>query len=318
MQGRPSSTCRSSSAEEGARPGHWLPDEVRQKDGGRPEAEELRPPVAAVPQDEITLDLENVKDGQTLKFAIPGSSTAISVNFSVDALKEMKDSVTSAKCQETETETEVSSSTHEAGAEDERECPKRKLRRRAQRNQLKRSSRATAAKFECQHCSKGFSSQRLLDRHLPFHFEINSTCPVCGKLFLKKWLLEEHMAVDHDSGEKAPLACLDCDKKFKWERNLLAHMQIYHQEEKRRRCKYCPLTFHKKKFFIRHCKTKHAGMPETWCKVRKNMLGPGGCQPASKMDAKSAKTELVPKFRDSGEMAREGPYCQGKIGPQYF
>ena len=44
-------------------------------------------------------------------------------------------------------------------------------------------------------------------------------------------------------------------------------MQIYHQEEKRRRCKYCPLTFLKKKNFIRHCKTKHAGMPETWCKV---------------------------------------------------
>ena len=57
-------------------------------------------------------------------------------------------------------------------------------------------------------------------------------------------------------------------QKFKWERNLLAHMQIYHQEEKRRRCKFCPLTFLKKKNFIRHCKTKHAGMPETWCKVR--------------------------------------------------
>ena len=96
------------------------------------------PPVAAaVPQDEITLDLENVKDGQTLKFAIPGSSTAISVNFSVDALKEMKDSVT-AKCRDTETE--VSSSTKEESDAKGGEPPKDKRRRRPpQRKQLKQS-----------------------------------------------------------------------------------------------------------------------------------------------------------------------------------
>ena len=269
----PGGGAQPSHAEEGARSGSDLSgSEVRQKDSGHhedQESAERQPAIvaAAVPQDEITLDLENVKDGQTLKFAIPGSSTAISVNFSVDALKEMKDSVT-AKCQDAETE--VSSSTSEAGRATEEsgargESPKDRRRRRpAPRKQLKPS------RLQCQYCNKGFSSQRLLDRHLPFHVEtVNSTCSVCGKLFLKKWQLEEHVAVDHDPGERDPLACLDCGKKFRWERNLLAHMQIYHQEEKRRRCKYCPLTFLKKKNFIRHCRTKHAGKPETWCKVRK-------------------------------------------------
>ena len=188
-----------------------LTPEVRQRDEDQESAERPLPPVAAaVPQDEITLDLENVKDGQTLKFAIPGSSTAISVNFSVDALKEMKDSVTAAKCldEEDAAETEVSSSTREEGDNGRGEPPKDKRRKRPPPRKQSRQSR-----LQCQYCNKGFSSQRLLDRHLPFHVEtVNSTCSVCGKLFLKKWQLEEHVAVDHDSGGKDPLACLDCGK----------------------------------------------------------------------------------------------------------
>jgi uncharacterized C2H2 Zn-finger protein len=58
---------------------------------------------------------------------------------------------------------------------------------------------------------------------------VNETCPRCGILFLKKWRLEQHLAVDHDNEIKEPLPCLECHKTFKWERNLLAHMQMYHQ-----------------------------------------------------------------------------------------
>ena len=36
--------------------------------------------------------------------------------------------------------------------------------------------------------------------------------------FMRKWQLEEHVAVDHDSGGKESLACLDCGKEW-----------VYHQ-----------------------------------------------------------------------------------------
>ena len=72
------------------------------------------------------------------------------------------------------------------------------------------------------------------------------------------------MAVDH--GAEQPVKCKDCDKTFKWHRNLLAHIMLVHQQEVRYRCRICPLTFLRKKSYIKHHKSKHANSPETWCK----------------------------------------------------
>ena len=233
-----------------------------------------------------------MKKGQTLKFAVPGSSNMICLNFSVDAIKEMEDSVKTRRQQQQlqqqiqnkevgtrqhEPEEQPSSTTVDSGPAAGN--PSRPSRRRGLRSGGRRRKivpgvvglRKKSA-YSCQQCGKSYANQRLLDRHVSFHVEVNSSCAKCGKVFRKKWLLEQHMAVDHGGEEggaaKAPLACAECGKTFGWERNLLAHMQMYHLEERRTRCKYCPLTFLKKKNYINHSRTKHPNMPETWCKVR--------------------------------------------------
>ena len=64
-----------------------------------------------------------------------------------------------------------------------------------------------------------------------------------------------------------PVECKECGKVFKWGRNLLAHVQLMHQREVRYRCKICPLTFLRRKSYIKHHRSKHSEAPETWCKV---------------------------------------------------
>ena len=61
--------------------------------------------------------------------------------------------------------------------------------------------------------------------------------------------------------------CKECGKVFKWSRNLLAHVQLMHQREVRYRCRICPLTFLRRKSYIKHHKSKHSEAPEPWCKV---------------------------------------------------
>ena len=72
--------------------------------------------------------------------------------------------------------------------------------------------------------------------------------------------------------ESKPVECKECGKTFKWSRNLLAHVQLMHQREVRYRCKICPLTFLRRKSYIKHHKSKHSEAPETWCKVRSSLI----------------------------------------------
>ena len=181
---------------------------------------------------EVQVYLETASEGQSLKLALPGGSESVTLNFSADAIKEMRESVTKQPGENNEKDKVSTGET----------IPKPK----AFRNNKKKGVSKKQSLYSCQFCSKSFSTKTLLDRHLSFHVEINTSCKICGKIFTKKWSLDEHLAVDHKEGK--PLSCQECGKEFKWERNLLAHMHLYHQEEKRRRCKFCPLTFLKRKF----------------------------------------------------------------------
>ncbi|TRY69954.1 hypothetical protein TCAL_02885 [Tigriopus californicus] len=210
---------------------------------------------------EIEVNLEKVREGQSFKFAIPGSSKSVTLNFSADALKEMRNSMTGEDHEDANNgsiqDPKLSSSVGKTTSP-------RHLRSRKRK---KKTSPSLVCKslFACQLCGKAFPNKKLFDRHASFHVEINSSCKVCGKLFPKRWNLEEHMALEHDMGKKGK--CKDCNKEFKWDRNLLAHIQLHHPKEIRHRCKFCPLNFIKKRFYIRHHQKRHPNKPETWCKV---------------------------------------------------
>ena len=225
-------------------------------------------------EEEIKVALNSVHEGRSFKFSIPGTSQSVTLNFSADALAKMKTCVNlknalssgvksellSALDNERST-MEVSSSTSEA-EQSSKVATKLKKKKRSK-------DTTTKSSFQCQLCPKRYPSQRLLDKHIVFHVDQNAACSICGKLFYKRWMLEQHMAVDHDTEES--VQCKECGKKFKWHRNLLAHIQLVHQKEVRYRCKNCPLTFLRKKPYIKHHKAKHADAPETWCKVGINM-----------------------------------------------
>lgn len=223
--------------------------------------------VSQTEDSEIEVNLDKVREGQSFKFAIPGSSKSVTLNFSADALKEMRNSMTGEDHEDVSNsiqDPKLSSSVGKATPSS------RNLRSRKRKKKKSSPNLVCKSLFACQFCGKAFPNKKLFDRHASFHVEINSSCKVCGKLFPHRWNLEEHMAIEHGMGKKGK--CKDCDKEFKWDRNLLAHIQLHHPKEIRHRCKFCPLNFIKKRFYIRHHQKRHPNKPETWCKVRKYLI----------------------------------------------
>lgn len=187
---------------------------------------------------EIEVNLQSAEDsGKSFKFAIPGSSKSVTLNFSADALKEMQNSMSKKTDQENNSQQEVSSSTEVATRKD---LPSERIKKRL-RKRKSLPSKPKKTHFKCHKCSKGFMTKSLLDRHYTFHFDTVSACKECDQVFGKRWLLEQHQAIVH--GNQEAIKCDECDKEFKWARNLLAHMQLVHPKEQRYRCKNCPLTF---------------------------------------------------------------------------
>ncbi len=233
---------------------------------------------------EISVNLDAVKEGKSFKFAIPGSSKYVSLNFSADALLEMKNSVKKSgrsggggSSGNGDVQQEVSSSTtateatvvsSEIGEEEKAPLndPSPKTRRKKGRVGGPRKG-----KFACPHCVKVYPSRAMLERHQAFHMAASVACGECGEVFKKRWQLDEHAALRHGRGEP-PLRCQECGREFRFRRNLLAHLQLHHQVEKRHRCKFCPLTFLQRKSYIKHQTTKHPKQPPTWCRVRRQML----------------------------------------------
>ena len=247
-------------------------DEERPREGGdRGDSDE--------DTEEISVRLDNVvSEGKSFKFAIPGSSKFVSLNFSADALLEMRNSVKKSSEDVTPTEEEevvVTSSTTSTEVQDGQGAVEegKDGGRRIDSSRCRRKRRAAAAqrksRFSCPQCSKSYPSQSLLDRHAALHaMASNVSCGDCGRVFLRRWQLEQHTAVAHGGGEAAsPSRCDECGKEFKWRRNLLAHLQLYHQKERRHRCRFCPLTFLQRKSYIKHQRSKHPKQPPTWCEV---------------------------------------------------
>ncbi|XP_027674374.1 putative transcription factor Ovo-like 1 [Chelonia mydas] len=123
--------------------------------------------------------------------------------------------------------------------------------------------------FSCPVCQKGFSYQRMLNRHLKCHSEVKRhLCPYCGKGFNDTFDLKRHVRTH--TGVR-PYKCNLCDKAFTQRCSLESHLkkihgvqQRYAYKERRAKlyvCEECGCTADSQEGHLLHLREQHPDSP---------------------------------------------------------
>ncbi|GFS21973.1 zinc finger protein 341-like [Elysia marginata] len=126
----------------------------------------------------------------------------------------------------------------------------------------------TSHDYKCPHCSKQFTCERFLRRHLPLHgTEGQFECQECHKRFKTEHYLKSHMLIH--TGE-TPFACELCPAAFNRKDKLKRHMTI-HETVKKYRCPFrtvagCMKEFNRPDKLKAHIIT-HSGIKPFTCSI---------------------------------------------------
>lgn len=101
--------------------------------------------------------------------------------------------------------------------------------------------------FTCKYCEKTYTSLGALKMHIRTH-TLPCKCKICGKCFSRPWLLQGHVRTH--TGEK-PFKCDICARAFADRSNLRAHMQT-HSDVKKYKCQKCSKTFSRMSLLNKH------------------------------------------------------------------
>jgi len=107
----------------------------------------------------------------------------------------------------------------------------------------------------CPVCGKEFMSKWKLGNHVKGHMDTKShICDECGKDFLHNFTLVEHIEIVHQG--KRPYTCTRCEKTFSRAGNLRAH-KLIHTGVRPFPCKLCEKECREKIQLIKHLRSKH-------------------------------------------------------------
>ncbi|OXA38289.1 Zinc finger protein 26 [Folsomia candida] len=115
--------------------------------------------------------------------------------------------------------------------------------------------------FLCPQCGKVFRSNRNLKLHmLEVHGqkEDKHICPHCGISCSRKWSLDQHIRMKHETPAEKRFECQTCGKSYRQEPNFRQHMQM-HTDERRKdfECPICSKVFARKENVKLHLKAVH-------------------------------------------------------------
>ena len=93
--------------------------------------------------------------------------------------------------------------------------------------------------FDCVQCPKTFEHFKLVQEHMPVHYQ-NYICETCNAPFVNKRTLQNH----NNRHKKGDFPCSQCPKIFDTNRKKLNHEKYVHDGDyKRKKCPYCQEKF---------------------------------------------------------------------------
>ncbi|CAD7080455.1 unnamed protein product [Hermetia illucens] len=82
--------------------------------------------------------------------------------------------------------------------------------------------------FECDECDAKYGERRNLLLHKKRHQNNqDEKCEICGKFFLTKNHLKDHMIISHS--DKPAYKCSHCDKEFLQKRSFIGHLRVHNE-----------------------------------------------------------------------------------------
>lgn len=134
----------------------------------------------------------------------------------------------------------------------ERDCDKKFKRKSSLRKHL--YFHKGKFKYSCSECSENFVDLVKYEVHLASkHQRIERifNCQLCSKTFTSADYLKRHQVTHNDDFK---YSCSTCNQKFKWLTSLQSHTQIHTQNKTTMQCKDCQKTFFNQRTLDRHMK----------------------------------------------------------------
>ena len=156
------------------------------------------------------------------------------------------------------------------------ECTFTCLDYRGMLSHFKKHEKQTKNDFSCEICGQQYTTTQGKIRHMMAYpgphvkpsapkkkMAENHPCPICAKVFKKKFSLNVHINAAHDEEGKTRYKCDQCNKGFASKDRLKAHF-VSHTDEKRFPCTTCAKKFKTKRDLLNHDKI-HSGVKPFKC-----------------------------------------------------